>query len=124
LFVSARLHGGVVALLVERTRQLTIGDPMDFGTAQGPLISARQRETGLGYIKAGVDEGAKVAVGGKRPEHLAQGYYVEPTIFVDVKNSVQLAQAEIFGPVLCVTSYKHVDDATRMANASVYGNGA
>src|SRR5207253_3191898 len=123
LFVSEKLHDEVVARLVERTRQLTIGDPMDFGTAQGPLISARQRETVLGYIKAGVDEGAKVAVGGKRPEHLAKGYYVEPTIFVDVKNSMKIAQEEIFGPVLCVIRYKNIDDAIRMANDSIYGLG-
>jgi aldehyde dehydrogenase (NAD+) len=123
LFVSEKLHDEVVSRLVERTRQLTIGDPMDFGTAQGPLISARQRETVLGYIKAGVDEGAKVAVGGKRPEHLAKGYYVEPTIFVDVKNSMKIAQEEIFGPVLCVIRYKNIDDAIRMANDSIYGLG-
>jgi acyl-CoA reductase-like NAD-dependent aldehyde dehydrogenase len=96
---------------------------MDFGTAQGPLISARQRETVLGYIKAGVDEGAKIAVGGKRPEHLPKGYYVEPTIFVDVKNSMKIAQEEIFGPVLCVIRYKNIDDAIRMANDSIYGLG-
>src|SRR5207253_2154642 len=116
LFVSEKLHDEVVGRLVERTRTLTIGDPMDFGTCQGPLISARQRETVLGYIKAGVDEGAKVAVGGKRPEHLARGYYVEPTIFVDVKNTMKIAQEEIFGPVLCVIRYKNIDDAIRMAN--------
>src|SRR5207249_4245887 len=76
-----------------------------------------------GYIKKGVEEGAKVAVGGKRPEHLAKGYYVEPTIFVDVKNSMTIAQEEIFGPVLCVIRYKTIDDAIRMANDSIYGLG-
>src|SRR5438046_2226042 len=96
---------------------------MDFATCQGPLISARQRETVLGYIKKGVEEGAKVAVGGKRPEHLAKGYYVEPTIFVDVKNSMTIAQEEIFGPVLCVIRYKTIDEAIRMANDSIYGPG-
>jgi len=123
LFVSEKLHDEVVARLVERTRQLTIGDPMDFGTAQGPLISARQRATVLGYVEAGVDEGARIAVGGKRPEHLPRGYYVEPTIFVDVKNSMKIAQEEIFGPVLCVIRYKNIDDAIRMANDSIYGLG-
>jgi aldehyde dehydrogenase (NAD+) len=123
LFVSEKLHDEVVERLVERTRQLTIGDPMDFATAQGPLISARQRETVLGYIKAGADEGAKVAIGGKRPEHLSKGYYVEPTIFVDVKNGMKIAQEEIFGPVLVVIRYKNIDDAIRMANDSIYGLG-
>src|SRR5215510_10169710 len=123
LFVSEKLHDEVVSRLVERTKQLTIGDPMDFGTAQGPLISARQRETVLGYIKAGVDEGARIAIGGKRPEQLAKGYYVEPTIFVDVKNGMKVAQEEIFGPVLVVIRYKNIDDAIRMANDSIYGLG-
>jgi aldehyde dehydrogenase (NAD+) len=77
----------------------------------------------LGYIKAGVDEGAKIAVGGKRPEHLKKGYYVEPTIFTDVKNSMKIAQEEIFGPVLAVIRYKNIDDAIRMANDSIYGLG-
>jgi aldehyde dehydrogenase (NAD+) len=123
LFVPEDQHDQIVARLVERTRGLTCGDPLDFGTAQGPLISARQRETVLGYIEAGVDEGARIAVGGKRPEHLAKGYYVEPTIFVDVKNSMRIAQEEIFGPVLVVIRYKSIDDAIRMANDSIYGLG-
>jgi len=113
----------VVSRLVERTKQLRIGDPMDFATDQGPLISSRQRETVLGYIKAGVDDGARIAVGGKRPEQLGKGYYVEPTIFVDVKNSMKVAQEEIFGPVLVVIRYKNIDDAIRMANDTIYGLG-
>jgi len=123
LFVSEKLHDEVVGRLVARTKELTIGDPLDFATSQGPLISARQRESVLGYIKAGVDEGATVAVGGKRPEHLKKGYYVEPTIFTDVKNSMKIAQEEIFGPVLVVIRYKNIDDAIRMANDSIYGLG-
>ncbi len=123
LFVSERLYDDVVGRLVERTKTLTIGDPMEFGTAQGPLISARQRETVLGYIKAGVAEGAKVAVGGKRPEHLKKGYYVEPTILTNVKNDMKVAQEEIFGPVLVVIRYKNIDDAIKMANDSIYGLG-
>jgi aldehyde dehydrogenase (NAD+) len=123
LFVPESKHDEIVARLVERTKTLTIGDPLDFGSAQGPLISARQRETVLGYIKAGVDEGARIAVGGKRPEHLPKGYYVEPTIFTEVKNSMQIAQEEIFGPVLVVIRYKTIDDAIRMANDSIYGLG-
>ena len=66
------------------------------------VISARQREPVLGYIKAGTAEGAKVAVGGKKPEHLKKGYYVEPTILTDGKNTMKVAQEEIFGPVLVV----------------------
>jgi acyl-CoA reductase-like NAD-dependent aldehyde dehydrogenase len=123
LFVPEKLHDQIVGRLVERAKTLTIGDPLDFNTAQGPLISARQRETVLGYIKAGVDEGARIAVGGKKPAHLAQGYYVEPTIFTGVKNSMKIAQEEIFGPVLVVIPYRTIDDAIRMANDSIYGLG-
>jgi aldehyde dehydrogenase (NAD+) len=123
LFVSEALHDQVVERLVARTKELTIGDPMDFASAQGPLISARQRESVLGYIKKGVDEGGKIAVGGKKPEHLKKGYYVEPTIFTNVKNSMTIAQEEIFGPVLVVIKYKNIDDAIRMANDSIYGLG-
>jgi aldehyde dehydrogenase (NAD+) len=123
LLVSEAKHDEIVARLVERTKTLTIGDPLDFNTAQGPLISARQRETVLGYIKSGIDEGAKVAVGGKRPEGLAKGYYVEPTILTNVKNSFKVAQEEIFGPVLVVIKYKNIDDAIKMANDSIYGLG-
>jgi aldehyde dehydrogenase (NAD+) len=124
LFVSEAKHDEIVARLVERTKTLTIGDPLDFTSAQGPLISARQRETVLGYIKSGVDEGAKVAVGGKRPEGLAKGYYVEPTILTNVKNDMKVAQEEIFGPVLVVIGFEDDDDAVRIANDNQYGLGA
>ena len=123
LFVSERMHDEVVARLVERTKLLVCGDPMDFNTSQGPLVSARQRETVLGYIQAGIEEGAKIAIGGKRPEQPAKGYYVEPTIFTQVKNSMKVAQEEIFGPVLVVIRYRNIDDAIRMANDSIYGLG-
>src|SRR5262249_16172391 len=100
LLVSEAMHDKVVERLVDRTKLINRGDPLDMRSAQGPLVSARQRETVEGYIATGLKEGAKVAVGGKRPANLPKGYYVEPTIFVDVKNSMQIAQEEIFGPVL------------------------
>jgi len=123
LFVSEKLHDEVVARLVERAQLLVCGDPMDFTSTQGPLVSARQRETVLGYIEAGVEEGARIVVGGKAPAYPKKGYYVEPTIFVDVKNGMRIAQEEIFGPVLSVIRYETIDDAIRMANESIYGLG-
>ena len=87
----------------------------------GPLISAKQRERVLGYIDKGVAEGATLALGGGRPEHLPTGYYVEPTMFVDVDNSMTIAQEEIFGPVLVVIPFEDDDDAVRIANDSDYG---
>jgi aldehyde dehydrogenase (NAD+) len=87
----------------------------------GPLISARQRDRVLGYIEKGVTEGATLVLGGGRPAHLAQGWYVEPTLFSDVDNSMTIAREEIFGPVLAVIPFRDDDDAVRIANDSVYG---
>ncbi|HLK11476.1 MAG TPA: aldehyde dehydrogenase family protein [Candidatus Binatia bacterium] len=123
LLVSEAMHDRVVERLVERTKLITCGDPLDMASAQGPLISARQRETVEGYIRKGVEEGAKIAVGGRRPAGLPKGYYVEPTILVDVKNAMTVAQEEIFGPVLVVIRYRTIDDAIRIANDSIYGLG-
>ena len=98
------------------------GDPgKDDGVLMGPVISARQRDRILGYIAKGQEEGAKLVFGGGRPAHLPKGYFVEPTLFVDVDNSMTIAQEEIFGPVLCVIPYEDDDDAVRIANESAYG---
>jgi len=97
------------------------GDPTDIQNSQGPLINARQRDRVLGYIEKGVSEGARLVTGGKRPAHLPKGYYVEPTLFADVDNSMTIAQQEIFGPVLVVIPFEDDDDAVRIANDSIYG---
>jgi len=97
------------------------GDPTEIQNMAGPLINARQRERVLGYIEKGVSEGARLLVGGKRPAHLPRGYYVEPTLFADVDNSMTIAQEEIFGPVLAIIPYEDDDDAVRIANDSIYG---
>ena len=98
------------------------GDPQAEGTLCGPLISAKQRDRVLGYIQKGIDEGARLLVGGtERPDGFDKGFYVRPTLFADVDNSMTIAQEEIFGPVLCVIPYDDDDDAVRIANDSVYG---
>ena len=97
------------------------GDPQRPDVMMGPLISAKQRERVLGYIRKGVDEGATLALGGARPEEYDKGFYVEPTLFSDVDNSMTIAQEEIFGPVLVVIPFDDDDDAVRIANESVYG---
>jgi aldehyde dehydrogenase (NAD+) len=97
------------------------GDPQRPDVMMGPLISAKQRDRVLGYIQTGVDEGATLAYGGGRPAELPKGWYVEPTLFVDVDNSMTIAQEEIFGPVLVVIPYEDDDDAVRIANDSQYG---
>jgi len=87
----------------------------------GPVISAKQRNRVMAYIAKGVEEGATLAVGGKRPEEYPKGYFIEPTMFTDVDNSMTIAQEEIFGPVLVVIPFEDDDDAVRLANDSRYG---
>ncbi|MGH2795157.1 MAG: aldehyde dehydrogenase family protein, partial [Actinomycetota bacterium] len=102
----------------ERAR---VGDPSDPTILHGPQINARQREKVLGLIQAGVDEGARLLVGGGKPPDLPHGYYVQPTLFTDVKPDMTIAQEEFFGPVLVVLSYDDEDDAVEIANNSIYG---
>jgi aldehyde dehydrogenase (NAD+) len=111
-----------VEILKSMYEGIAPGDPQDPGTLCGPLISAKQRERVLGYIQKGIDEGAKLLVGGtERPEGLDRGFFVRPTLFVDVDNSMTIAQEEIFGPVLTVIPYEDEEDAIRIANESMYG---
>jgi aldehyde dehydrogenase (NAD+) len=110
-----------VDLLKEAFENVPYGDPTDPSNIMGPLINARQRDKVLGYIEKGEAEGAKLVVGGGRPAHLDKGYFVEPTLFVDVEPEATIAQEEIFGPVLCVLKYDGDDDAVRIANNSMYG---
>ncbi len=100
---------------------MPVGLPDDPSAAVGPLISEKQRERVEGYIKKGVEEGARLVTGGGRPEGLDSGWFVQPTVFADVENSMTIAQEEIFGPVLVVIPYEDEADAVRIANDSVYG---
>ena len=100
---------------------IAYGDPMDRGQLMGPLVNRKQQQRVLEYIQKGIDEGARLICGGKAPEHLPDGNYVEPTVFADVTNDMTIAQEEIFGPVLCVIKYEDDDDAVRIANDSIFG---
>jgi acyl-CoA reductase-like NAD-dependent aldehyde dehydrogenase len=101
---------------------VTPGDPQREDTLCGPVISAKQRDRVVGYIRKGIDEGANLLVGGpEAPAGLDTGFYVSPTLFVDVDNSMTIAREEIFGPVLVVIPYEDEDDAVRIANDSPYG---
>jgi len=101
--------------------QMKVGLPDDPGAIIGPLITEKQRERVEGYIAKGQQEGARLVTGGGRPEGLDSGYFVQPTVFADVDNSMTIAQDEIFGPVLAVIPYEDEDDAVRIANDSPYG---
>src|ERR1700677_1055760 len=113
----------VVELVADEMSSVLTGDPMDPATVFGPLVASRQRDKVEGYIRLGIEEGAKLVVGGGRPPNLKIGYFVEPTVFADVENSMRIAREEIFGPVLVVIQYEDEDDAIRIANDSVYGLG-
>ncbi len=106
----------------EAMRAFTVGDPTDPKTAIGPMVSQKQYERIQSYIRKGIEEGAEVLVGGEgHPEGFEAGFYVKPTVFVNVKNTMAIAQEEIFGPVLCVIAYDSEDEAIRIANDSKYG---
>ncbi|MDQ6746858.1 MAG: aldehyde dehydrogenase family protein [Candidatus Dormibacteraeota bacterium] len=121
LLVHESIHDEVVERLVARTREIVIGDANDFETGLGPLVSEAQRATVEKYVEIGKSEGARVVVGGKRPEGLERGFFFEPTIFTDVTNDMRIAQEEIFGPVLSVIKYRDTGEAIRIANDSIYG---
>ncbi len=114
-------YAEVAEALVEQVRSMKVGDPLDPATEVGPLVAERQRDRVENYIRIGQQEGAKVAAGGGRPEGIDTGWYVEPTVFVDVDNGMRIAQEEIFGPVLSLIPYDDDDDAVRIANDSDYG---
>jgi aldehyde dehydrogenase (NAD+) len=100
---------------------IAYGDPAAEGAIMGPLINAEQRERVLGYIEKGRAEGARLLLGGGVPRHIDRGYYVEPTVFVDVTNDMTIAREEIFGPVLAVIAYEDEEEAIRIANDSDFG---
>ncbi len=111
----------VVDALVEHTRTQVVGDPMDPATTIGPLVHAGQRARVEGYIATAQKEGGKVAIGGGRPSSQSTGWYVEPTIVIDVDAKHTIAQEEVFGPVISVLAYDSPEDAIRIANDSEYG---
>lgn len=100
---------------------LRVGDPLDPATELGPLVARRQQQRSLDYIALGQREGAKVLTGGGRPEAMETGWYVEPTLFGEVSNSMRIAREEIFGPVICLLPYEDEAEAVRIANDSEYG---
>jgi aldehyde dehydrogenase (NAD+) len=111
----------IVEAFTEGYRALAVGDPMDTATDVGPLIHGDHRDRVEGYIRIGCDEGARLTIGGGRPAGLDQGFYVEPTVFADVDNSMRIAQEEIFGPVLAIIPYGDDAEAVAIANDSIFG---
>lgn len=119
--VSEERHDELVGRLVTAMADIKVGDPHAEGTDMGPLITEAHRKNVLGMIERAVEQGAKVAFGGGVPEGMDKGWYVEPTLLVDVTPDMEIAQEEVFGPVVAVLKYTDEDDAIRIANDSRYG---
>ena len=112
----------VAELAAQAAAGFTVGPADDAGSRLGPLVSQAQWDRVQGYIQTGIDEGATLVTGGTgKPDGLESGYYVKPTVFADVDNSMTIAREEIFGPVLSIIGYDDEDDAIAIANDTEYG---
>ena len=122
LLVPASKLADAEKIAKEVAESFTPGDPFEATTRLGPLVSAQQQERVRGYIKKGIEEGAKLVTGGpEQPEGLDKGFFVKPTVFSGVRNDMTIAQEEIFGPVLSIIPYEDEEDAVRIANDTIYG---
>jgi betaine-aldehyde dehydrogenase len=121
LLVPRGRRDEIVASLVRRLSAMRVGDPALESSDLGPLGSRRQLERVEEYVASGIAEGARVVLGGTRPDGLHEGFYYEPTVFVDVTPDMRIAREEIFGPVLCVIAYDDIEEAIRIANGTDYG---
>ncbi|MYW69859.1 aldehyde dehydrogenase family protein [Streptomyces sp. SID8379] len=121
VLVPASRYDEVATALSAALADLKVGDPADERTLVGPMVTWRQRQRVLDYIRIGRDEGATVLTGGSVPEELDTGWFVQPTLFGDVTNDMRIAREEIFGPVVCLIRYEDEDEAVRIANDSTFG---
>jgi aldehyde dehydrogenase (NAD+) len=119
LFVQKGVYDAFVERMLARTRREKLGDPFDPETTQGPLVSQEQYEKVMGYIRSGRDTGAKLLIGGRRWGD--RGYFVEPTVFDEVRDEMKIAREEIFGPVMSILRFDDLDEAIQRANHSTYG---
>jgi acyl-CoA reductase-like NAD-dependent aldehyde dehydrogenase len=120
LIVDAAIHDALLERLVERTKKLQPGDPLDPNTRMGPLANKAQLEKVESYVRKALEEGDRLVIGGRRPP-VERGYFFEPTIFDGVDPAHTIAQEEIFGPVLAVIPCRDEDEMIRVANQTVYG---
>jgi acyl-CoA reductase-like NAD-dependent aldehyde dehydrogenase len=125
VIVSRHRHDALAGAIIAAMAAVRVGHPEDPASQMGPLAMQRQLERVKGYVASGMEQGAKLACGGRQPAHMQQGYYFEPTLFTDVDNRMTIAQEEIFGPVISLIASRDEADAIRIANDSIYGlNGA
>lgn len=122
VFVHTALKERFLARLKERTEAILLGDPRDEATQMGPMVSRAQREKVLSYIEKGKAEGARLVTGGGIPNAVSgEGFYVQPTVFADVRDDMVIAREEIFGPVMCVLDFEDEADVVARANATEFG---
>jgi betaine-aldehyde dehydrogenase len=122
ILVERSIHGRFVEAMVEKAKTIRLGDPMDRATKMGPLVTAKHRERVLGWVEQGRREGARLVLGGGAPGGaLAGGVFVQPTIFDGVTPNMQIAQEEIFGPVVSVLAFDGEAEAVKIGNATPYG---
>jgi len=122
LFIESKVKDEFLGKLVERAKKMKPGDPLDPKTRLGAIVSEQQMNTVLGYIEKGKSEGAEVLAGGNRVNvNGDKGFFLEPTVFGNVKNEMTIAQEEIFGPVLATLSFDDIDQVAEMANRNIYG---
>ncbi|KWF71980.1 aldehyde dehydrogenase [Burkholderia multivorans] len=121
IIVPRAKHDRMVDALVEAARGMVLGDPLDDATSMGPLATAAQRDAVERLVALGVSDGARLAIGGKRPAHLTRGFFFEPTVFANVDNRSRIAQNEFFGPVLSVIPADNEQHAIEMANDTIFG---
>jgi aldehyde dehydrogenase (NAD+) len=119
LFVESKIHQEFVERLAEKCKERRLGDPLDPQTEQGPQVSQEQMDKILGYVKLGQKEGATLLTGGQR--FGTKGFFVEPTVFDNVKDDMAIARDEIFGPVVSVLPFKSEDEVIERANNTTYG---
>ncbi len=121
LLVEKSVHQQVIEQLADGAKKLTPGDPLDKNTRLGALVSKKQQESVLAYVKKGVDEGAQLVAGGKAVKPNGKGYFVEATVFDGVRPEMTIAREEIFGPVLAVLTFDDFEQGVKLANQTIYG---
>ncbi len=119
IFVQENIYNEFVEKSVEAAKKIKIGDPFDSSTDQGPQVDSEQMGKILNLIDSGKKEGAKLLTGGSR--HGNEGYFVQPTVFGDVKDDMRICKEEIFGPVMQILKFKTLDEVVERANSSEYG---
>ncbi|MEC2157671.1 betaine-aldehyde dehydrogenase [Virgibacillus halodenitrificans] len=123
LLIEESIHDEFVEALIERTKQIKLGNGFDENTQSGPMISAEHRAKVEDYVEIGKNEGAKLVVGGKRPDDpaLQNGFFYLPTIFTNCTSDMRIVQEEVFGPVLTVETFQTKEEAVKLANDTIYG---